>query len=227
MNNRPDTLPEVRSFMESVRGSKEELSVILVGSAARHTQGENSDIDLLVISRRPLVDLSIPRRVHLMRSTYDEFLKQLEIGEDFEAWCVRLGVPVHDNGLWSEILARPETNVWPNWRKKVVHGARRLFLASRLIEIGDLEAATEEMLYATGHIARGFLLKANVFPLSRPELEQQISAIGYPQLASIHKELRTSPNNDLRFLRRCQAYSKRLLLHLSVEDYKKCACPLS
>jgi predicted nucleotidyltransferase len=61
-------------------------SVILVGSFARHTQTENSDIDLLVISKATLGDTSIPRGVHLMRVTYDNFLRQLERGEDFEAW---------------------------------------------------------------------------------------------------------------------------------------------
>jgi len=223
MNDISETLPEVQAFMESIRGSEEELSVVLVGSAARHTQSENSDIDLLVISRHPFEGLSIPSRVHLMRSTYGDFLKQLEIGEDFEAWSVRLGVVVHDNGLWSEILTRPESKIWPDWRKKVVHGARRLFLANKLIETGDLEAASEEMLYAAGHIARGLLLKVEVFPLSRPELEDQIEALGYPHLASIHQELRMNPNKDLRFLLRCQAYSKRLLVRLSADDYKRCA----
>ena len=215
-----DKLPEVREFMAGIQGHEDELSVVLVGSAARQTLSENSDIDLLVISKRPVFDLNIPRRVHLMHSTFDDFLKHLEAGEDFEAWSVRLGIAIHDNGLWSEILARPEANSWPSWKKKVVHGARRLFLASKLIITGDLEAATEEMLYATGHVARGLLLKANVFPLSRPELEDQIAAIGYPHLGSIHRELRTNPSSEVRFLQRCQAYSKKLLRHLSAQDYK-------
>ena len=222
MNNIFEKLPEVQAFMESIRGNEEDLSVVLVGSVARHTQSENSDIDLLVISKRPFEALSIPSKVHLMHSTYDDFLKQLEIGEDFEAWSVRLGVVVHDNGLWSEILNRPESKIWPAWQKKVVHGARRLFLASKLIETGDLDAATEEMLYAVGHIARGLLLKAEVFPLSRPELEDQVEALGYPHIASIHRDLRTNPDKDLRFLLRCQAYSKRLLVRLSADDYKRC-----
>jgi hypothetical protein len=212
-------VPELRAFLEGIPGREDDVSVILVGSVARQTQSENSDIDLLLVSRRPLTDLNIPPQVHLMRSTLGDFLKQLDAGEDFEAWCVRFGIPIRDNGLWSEILARPEATVWPSWKKKVMHGARRLFLAGKLITVGDLEAAAEELLFATGHIARGLLLKANIFPLSRPELENQISAIGYPHLASVHKALRTNLKNDLRFLKRCQMYSKKLLLHLSADDY--------
>jgi hypothetical protein len=223
MNNPYGSPPEVQAFMEAIRGKENELSVILVGSVARRTQTENSDIDLLVISKGAFADVSIPPRVHLTRTTYDDFVKKLEQGEDFEAWCVRLGVPVHDNGRWAGILARPESKRWPSWRKKVVHGARRLFLASQLFEMGDLEAANEELLYATGHIARGVLLRSEILPLSRPELEEQLNAIGYTHLASIHKELRTNPGGELGFLRRCQLYSKKLLLHLSVQDYKRCA----
>jgi len=224
MDRATELIPEVKAFMRGIEGIGNDLCVVLVGSAARETQTENSDVDLLVISKEPTTDLDVPRRVHLVRATYDDFLKQLERGEDFEAWCVRLGVPVHDNGLWSEILARPESKVWPSWRKKVVHGATRLFLASELIEIGDPEASAEELLYTTGHIARGLLLKNNVFPLSRPELEDQVRAIGYPHLAAMHQQLRTNADNDGGdFLRRCQLYSKRLLVHLSAEDYRNCS----
>ncbi len=218
-NNIWGTVPEVKAFMDGLTSRESELSVILVGSVARKADTENSDVDLLLISRGSLNDLNIPRRVHAMRSTPESFLEQLEAGEDFEAWCVRFGIVVSDNGLWSQILERPETQIWPSWRKKVMHGARRLILAGRLIATGDLDAAAEEMLYATGHIARGFLLRANIFPLSRPELEEQIRTLGYPHLASIHHELRTKGKHELRFLKRCQAYSKRLLVHLSAQDY--------
>jgi hypothetical protein len=216
-----DAVPEIKMFTDGVERYARELSVVLVGSAARGTQTENSDIDLLVISASPLMkNLNAPSRVHLVQSTYDDFLKQLQSGEDFEAWSVRFGIAVHDNGLWSKILSSPEAKVWPSWKKKVMHGARRLFLAKRLIMTGDLEAAAEEMLYTTGHIARGLLLKANVFPLSRPELEEQARAIGYPHLANIHQELRTNERNHLRFLQRCHTYSKKLLVHLSADDYE-------
>jgi hypothetical protein len=212
--------PEVQVLMDSLNGEDRDLSVVLVGSAARGTQSENSDIDILIVSRQPLICPNVPGRIHLVKSTYDEFLKQLQIGEDFEAWCVRLGVPLLNAQLWSEILARPEARTWPNWKRKIVHGARRLFLASRLISMGDLDAGREEMLYATGHIARGLLLKSDIFPLSRPELEVQLQTIGYPHLASVHRELRVNPTIDFHFLRRSQTYSKKLLKYLGAQEYK-------
>jgi hypothetical protein len=36
MSDISETLPEVQAFMDSIRGNEEELSVVLVGSAARH-----------------------------------------------------------------------------------------------------------------------------------------------------------------------------------------------
>ncbi len=208
--------------MKTIRGAEIDAAVVLVGSAARCTQNESSDIDLLVISKDRLTHLNTPRRVHLVTSAYADYLKELGSGEDFECWCVRLGIPVYDNGLWEQILGSAEAKTWPNWRKKVAHAARRLFFANQMIEIGDLDAASEELLFATGHIARGLLLREGVFPLSRPELEDQAIALGYPHLAAVHNALRTNQNNSLEFLQRCTRYSKKLLLHLSKEEYEIC-----
>ena len=216
-------IPEVVSFMESIKGREDEIAVILVGSASRNLHTDRSDIDLLLLSKRPLEPLKTPGRVHSIRATSGDFLQQLGDGEDFEAWAVRFGIPVNDNGMWSEILKRPEGQVWPSWTKKVTHGARRLFLASGFIKTGDVNAAAEEMLYAAGHVARGLLLRAGIFPLSRPELEDQIRILGYPHLAAIHRRLRTEEEHELRFLAICQRYIKKLLVHASARDYEVAA----
>lgn len=104
-----------------------------------------------------------------------DFLHNLRLGDDFESWCVRLGVTLSDGrGCWAAILASEESKQWPRWELKVLHGARRLFLADSLLKMGDNTAASEELVYALGHIARGLLLKSGIFPLSRPELAEQL-----------------------------------------------------
>ena len=50
-------------------------------------------------------------------------------------------------------------------------------MASELIEVGDIDAAIEELMFAASHIARAVLLKQDVFPLSRPELPLQLENI--------------------------------------------------
>ena len=47
-------------------------------------------------------------------------------------------------------------------------------MAAGLLETGDAEAATEELVYAASHIARAILLARGVFPLSRAELPPQL-----------------------------------------------------
>ena len=194
----------------------------MVGSAARNLLTDESDIDLIVIgTTRPVVPRSFPG-FHIQSSSVAEFLRTLQSGEDFEIWCVRLGIPLYDGGQWVHILKSDEARQWPRWELKVSHGARRLFLAGGLLEMGDNEAAAEEFVYTLGHIARALLLRAGVFPLSRPELARQLSALGYPHLAAIHEQLRGSELNS-RVLVRALAYSKRLLCHLDRGIYAACA----
>lgn len=51
------------------------------------------------------------------------------------------------------------------------------------LETEGVDAATEETLYAASRVARGELLKAGVFPLSRPENPDQLAGLD-PDLAS-------------------------------------------
>jgi predicted nucleotidyltransferase len=199
-----------------------DLAIILVGSAARNVRTEESDIDLLLVGQeRPKVPRSFPS-FHIQTSSVQEFLRNLQNGEDFESWSVRLGVPLFDAGQWAEILASEEAKNWPRWQLKVAHGARRLLFANEFIEMGDDLAAAEELVYTLGHIARSLLLKANVFPLSRPELSAQVRALGYPHLATLHDQLRGN-GVDRRLLGQARTYSKRLLCHLDRDIFGVCA----
>jgi hypothetical protein len=204
------------------RANNDDLAIILVGSAARNVRTEDSDIDLLLVGvKRPSVPRSFPG-FHIQASSTHEFLRNLQNGEDFESWCVRLGVPLFDVGQWAEILGSEEAKNWPRWELKVAHGARRLLFAHEFIEMGDNLAASEELVYTLGHIARGLLLKAGIFPLSRPELAGQIRTLGYPHLATLHERLRGN-GVDRRLLGQARTYSKRLLCHLDRDEYGACA----
>jgi len=204
------------------RANNDDIAIILVGSAARNARTEDSDIDILLVGReRPRVPRNFPG-LHIQTSSSQDFRRNLRNGEDFESWCVRLGVPLFDGGQWAEILASEEAKTWPRWELKVVHGARRLFFANEFIEMGDDLAASEELIYTLGHVARGLLLKAGVFPLSRPELADQIRTLGYPHLATLHERLRGN-GADRRLLALARGYSKRLLCHLDRDAYGACA----
>ena len=212
-----DLLPQ---YASEVRKTNPNSCVILIGSVARNTNSERSDLDLLVLSNETPRIPPPPAGFHVASGSVTNFVENLKAGEDFEAWCVRLGTIIEDDGLWAEVKDRPEASVWPSWEKKIVHGTRRLFVGGELLKQGDLDAASEELLYAIGHASRGLLLKSMVFPLSRPELEGQVRSLDFPRLAEVHRRLRLDENVSLRFLNRCQKYAKKILCHLGAHVYE-------
>jgi len=198
--------------------TESDCAAVLIGSAARGCRTEQSDIDLLLISTEKVASGPLVPGYHTKFATEADFLRRLAAGEDFEAWCVRLGVPLVDRGVWARIQVSAG-DVWPRWETKVLHGVRRLLLASQLSDLGDRPAAREELVFALGHIARALLLKTGTFPLSRPELADQVRNLGYVHLAELHERLRTddtpSPHDVLRGL----LYSKKLLVDLDRATY--------
>jgi len=199
-----------------------DCAVILIGSAARGCRTEESDIDILFVTTGRVPTIPVISGYHIKFSIESDFLRRLNAGEDFAPWCVRYGVTLLDRGVWARIKAS-SANVWPRWETKVVHGIRRLFLASQLSKMGDDLAAREELVFVLGHIARGLLLKKGIFPLSRPELAAQVQAIGYPELADIHERLRNADFPSETDLALGLRYSKKLLIHLDRATYGKIA----
>ena len=81
-----------------------------------------------------------------------------------------------------------------------------------------MAAASEEALYATTHTARAILLQAGVFPLSRPEIVEQLAGGGHRPLVELLRPLLTH-DQDARFLHRALRYLKRLLVSLDKDAY--------
>ena len=61
-------------------------------------------------------------------------------------------------------------------------------MALDLLAVGDVEAASEELMFAVTHVARAILLKEGVFPLSRPELPAQLRD-SEPDIARLLEDL--------------------------------------
>jgi predicted nucleotidyltransferase len=202
--------------------TESDCAAVLIGSAARRRRTDQSDIDILFISAEKLASVPAIPGYHIRFGTEADFMRRLAAGEDFEAWCVRLGVTLVDRGVWSRVKAAAG-DVWPRWEVKVVHGIRRLFLASQLSELGDLFAAKEELVFVLGHIARALLLKTGTFPLSRPELADQVRSLGHVHLADLHERMRTLDTPSPKDVSRGLLYSKKLLVHLDRTTYGKIA----
>ena len=162
-------------------GQANTSTVILMGSCARELTHDRSDIDILVI--RPdehdgdcRITLNRPGHIDLQQDTRTRFLRRLEEGDDYPAWALRFGVPIRDPGCWWDEQVRAEKNNphWPDWQLKISQARRRLTVSDALLDVGDISAASEELMFATSQVARAILLKHGEFPLSRMELPSQL-----------------------------------------------------
>jgi hypothetical protein len=169
----------------TLEGLADTATVVLTGSGARDTMNGRSDIDILVlddVERR--IRLNYPGDVDLQQYSRSRFLSRLEDGDDYPCWALRFGIPMRDpDGWWAKHVAAEFDNPhWPDWRPKVDHARKRMNMASELLDVGDVDAASEELMFAASHVARATLLKHGVFPISRPELPSQLERIE-PSLA--------------------------------------------
>jgi hypothetical protein len=211
----PDDRATIDRCLDSIARSNPGVgfTAILVGSVVRGTETERTDIDVVLLSATPLRVIGCDPRTHVQEFTYESFTTKLRTGDDFAAWCVRLGVPVSEYAAgWQAIVSSPDASVWPDWKHKISHAARRLILADHMRRIGDLAAASEESLYAAAHVSRAILLKSGVFPLSRPELVSQLAG-DHPVLSEILRRLLLR-DEEVRFLNRAVKYLERLLIDL-------------
>ena len=191
---------------------------VVIGSVARGVDTDRSDIDVLLVSKDELARPRCEVRVHVQAFTLAVFLRRLREGDDFVAWCVRLGVPLFSSEIWDAIRSSEEARIWPNWKLKIQHAVRRLILASDLFRCGDYSASSEEVLYSVGHIGRAVLLKLRIFPLSRPEMVEQLNKCGEPVLSGMLGRL-LAGNDDRRFLYQTMRYLKRRLIDLDRASY--------
>ena len=169
----------------ALEGLADTATVVLIGSGARDTMNGRSDIDILVLDDvEHRIRLKSPGDVHLQQYSRSRFLSRLEGGDDYPGWALRFGIPMRDpDGWWAKHVAAERDNPhWPDWRPKIDHARKRMSMASELLDVEDVDAASEELLFAASHVARAALLKHGVFPLSRPELPSQLEDIE-PSLA--------------------------------------------
>ena len=191
-------------------GMLDSATVILVGSSARGMMHERSDIDVLVIhdeDRR--IRLDRPGDIHLQQDSRSRFLKRLEDGDDYPGWALRFGIPVLDSGGWwaRQVASEAENPHWPDWRPKADYAKKRIAIAEQLLDTGDVDAASEEMMFAASHVARAVLLQKGKFPLSRAELPSQLGTMA-PDLATLLDRL-IAGEIDPDGLR----YGEKLLIH--------------
>jgi predicted nucleotidyltransferase len=177
-------------------------AVIAIGSSVRPRAASSSDVDLVVIYHGAKPSFGTPPiDVDVRSFRRDEVDAIISGGNDLLGWTVRYGQPVFErDNYWSDVERR-----WAN-RVPLPSGTVSLDRASKaqrrvgdLLQMGDEDAALEQVVTMLTHVARARLIEASVYPASRPELPGQLASIGEASLASLLTEaLRgSSPARDL------------------------------
>jgi HEPN domain-containing protein/predicted nucleotidyltransferase len=176
----------VKQFTDNACTSQQIEAVVAVGSAIRTLGHRRSDLDLVVVysSEPPALD-GAPIDVDVRTFKRDQVESLLASGHDLLDWAVRLGAVICEREhYWTELTNRWRDRLaWPSPDIATSRAERTEQLARELLESGDEDAALDLALAMLTHRARAYLLRAGVYPASRPELPQQLRSIGVVQLA--------------------------------------------
>lgn len=181
-----------RKYLGSlIRSLPSSTPVVLVGSWARGTViPDLSDIDVLVIGDQPPPP---PAEVQVIVLPEERFRERLREGDDFPQWALRFGRALSGRRRWRELSESLLRNApWPSVERKLRQAGPRLSAVRDLLQMGDLPAAEEELRSALAHIARALLLSRHVFPLSRPELADQLNQADLRSFARYLRRLDTA-----------------------------------
>ncbi len=172
-------------------------AVALTGSTVRGQRTAISDLDLMVVGRRP--DLGgIREDVDVYAARANAFWERLLAGDDYIQWTLRFGCILHDDGILRGASRYiEEYGLTPSAERKLTQARRGCSLALLVLEGGDVEAAREQCRAALTTIARWWLIANREFPLSRNELSDQLLALGNFDLATaLHRLIHGEPSRE-------------------------------
>jgi hypothetical protein len=143
-------------------------------------------VDFLVVFRDNHPKLGpIPLDVDLRAYAADSVNEKIKAGHDLLGWALNFGIPIcEQSSYWTDL-----SNHWkgriplPSAEQADERAARARRLVDELRAVGDWEAASEQLVSCLTHQARARLVRAGVYPASRPELPTQLHGIGEHSLA--------------------------------------------
>ena len=178
-------------FLAEATDNDNVIAVVAVGSAVRPAV-RSVDLDLVVICKEPpTLHAKPPLEIDLRMYRADQVPQDVAQGNDILGWAVRFGrVLFQRDGYWNAVVE--------SWRDRLplpspTVAARRaneaLHRLTKVLELGDLDAAEEQAVSYATHLARAQLLKRKVYPASRPELPAQLRQIGAHEAADCLQRL--------------------------------------
>ena len=181
---------EARVYLSRLvmRPAPEDGMLVLIGSWARGVRDDStSDVDIVQLNGEPVCD--VPSYIQMIYLSDDSLRRRVLEGDDFPQWVLRFGVPLTRRHQWNRLQQLVLDVGWPSIERKWHQAKRRLEVAEELLDMGDVDAARQELLCTWHLTARLLLLSCKVFPLSRPELAAQLRRFGRDAFAAIPRTL--------------------------------------
>jgi hypothetical protein len=175
----------VLAFVKGVCPGLNTQALIAIGSIVRELSVVY-DADLIHIYKSHRPDLSNhPLDVDVRVYDGNEVPGLIAAGHDLLGWALRYGrlICEHDH-YWTHLQARWQTSSPlpdPTISEKRASKAEAFYRDLR--SLGDSAAAHEQLISLLTHKAWARLLRAGVYPASRPELPTQLRGIGDQSLA--------------------------------------------
>ncbi|HXB63818.1 MAG TPA: hypothetical protein VNV42_02970 [Solirubrobacteraceae bacterium] len=172
-------------------------AVALTGSTVRGQRTASSDLDLMIIGRRPGLG-GIREDVDVYTAGANTFWERLLAGDDYIQWTLRFGCILHDDGILRGASRYIEEHgLTPSAERKLTQARRGFGLARLVLEGSDVEAAREQCRAALTTIARWWLIANGEFPLARNELSGQLLTFGcFDLAAALHRLIHDKPSRE-------------------------------
>ncbi|HEX6746698.1 MAG TPA: hypothetical protein VF092_05330 [Longimicrobium sp.] len=157
--------------------------VVIYGSAVRAVT-ESNDVDLLLVAdTEPAYAPPLDVDLHWVDAAQVD--SAVAAGDEVLGWGLRFGIPLVDReGIWARLIERwGDLLPFPSAAAADERARRATTAAEGLRADGDCEAADEVLLAALTQRARARLIRAGIYPLSRPELPDQLVELGDVDLA--------------------------------------------
>ncbi len=161
-------------------------AILVIGSAVRAAYHSRSDVDFLVITDGEAApDRPRPIDVDLRMFRPSEIDQRIREGDDLLGWAIRFGRAILDrNQFWVSLRSQWARHLpFPSPEVSAARALRFECVARELVSMGDFEAALEQVAGMLTQRARASLLRAHVYPASRPELPMQLRKIRQYRLA--------------------------------------------
>ena len=176
----------LHNLMPKLERNRDVCSVIATGSSIRKGV-RSADLDLVVLFSGQAKKLDLPPvDVDLRAYSLDAVETLIWQGNDLLGWTVKYGKSLLDKGgAWRHLAQSLRPVPLPSADIAFERATKTEEILRTILDIGDSDAAQEQLLSLLTHLSRAHLIQRGIYPASRPELPQQLRGADAFKLAEL------------------------------------------